>query len=111
MTNMIEITEAAAKRILVLKAKQGVDTGGLRIGVKAGGCSGMSYVYDWTPAPRPDDEIFEGAGGIKIFIDPKSYPFLKGTVLDCDTNMLGQTLVFRNPNVTSSCGCGESFNV
>lgn len=108
---MIQITEAAAKRIRTLMANQGVGGGGLRVGVKAGGCSGFSYVYDWAAAPRADDQIFESADGIKIFVDPKSHALLDGTVLDCDTNMLGQTLVFKNPNASSSCGCGESFNI
>jgi len=108
---MFQVTEAAAKRIRALMASQGVVGGGLRVGVKAGGCSGMSYIYDWAPVPREDDQVFEGADGVKIYVDPKSYPFLKGTVLDCDDNMLGQTLVFKNPNAASACGCGSSFNV
>lgn len=108
---MIQVTEAAAKRIRALMAKQGVVDGGLRVGVKAGGCSGLSYIYDWAPAPREDDRVFDGADGIKIYVDPKSYPFLKDTVLDCDENMLGQSLVFKNPNATSACGCGSSFSV
>ncbi|HJO39022.1 MAG: iron-sulfur cluster assembly accessory protein [Vicinamibacterales bacterium] len=108
---MIQVTDAAARRIRTLMAKQGVVEGGLRVGVKAGGCSGLSYVYDWAAEPRDDDQVFEGGGGIKIFVDPKSYPFLKGTVLDCDENMLGQSLVFKNPNASISCGCGSSFGV
>lgn len=108
---MIHVTDGAAKRIRDLMAKQGVVDGGLRVAVKAGGCSGLSYVYDWAPAPREDDEVFESGDGLKIYVDPKSYPFLKGTVLDCDDNMLGQSLVFKNPNAASACGCGTSFNV
>ena len=108
---MIEITTAAAKRIQELMIAQGFSDGGLRIGVKAGGCSGFSYVYDWAAKPKSDDQVFESAEGIKVFVDPKSYALLDGTVLDCDTNMLGQSLVFKNPNATSSCGCGESFSV
>ena len=108
---MIQITEVASKRICALMAKEGIGQGGLRVGVKAGGCSGMSYVFRWEIEPRPDDEIFEGVDGAKIYVDRKSYAFLKGTVLDCDTNMLGQTLIFRNPNAKSECGCGASFSV
>lgn len=108
---MIEITDAAAKRIQELMAKEGVTEGGLRIGVKAGGCSGLSYVFAWERKARPGDEVFQTADGTRIFVDAKSYKHLDGTVLDCDTNMLGQTLVFKNPNATSTCGCGSSFSV
>ena len=108
---MIEITEAAAKRIRAVMVKEGVTDGGLRVGVKAGGCSGYSYVFRWESAPRPGDEVFEGTAGTKIFVDPKSYKLLNGTVLDCDASMLGQTLLFRNPNAKSECGCGLSFSV
>ena len=92
-------------------ASEGVAEGGLRVGVKAGGCNGMSYVFRWEPTPRSDDEVFESPDGTRIFVDKKSYAYLKGTVLDCDTEMLGQSLVFRNPNAKSECGCGLSFNV
>ena len=108
---MIEVTEAAAKRIHEAMGHEGVSEGGLRVGVKAGGCNGMSYVFRWEDTPKPDDEVFESAKGTRIFVDKKSYKYLDGTVLDCDPNMLGQSLVFRNPNATSECGCGLSFNV
>ena len=91
--------------------QEGVVEGGLRVGVKAGGCSGFSYVFKWETAPRPEDEIFEGADGTQIFVDKKSHKYLDGTVLDCDANMLGQSLIFRNPNAKSECGCGLSFQV
>ncbi len=71
----------------------------------------MSYVFRCETHPKPDDKIFEAADGTKIYVDPKSYPFLKDTVLDCDANMLGQTLIFKNPNAKSECGCGLSFSV
>lgn len=108
---MIEVSEAAAKRIRALMAKEGISGGGLRIGIKAGGCSGLSYIFAWEQAPRRGDQVFEAPGGTPIFVDPKSYQYLDGTVLDCDENMLGQTLLFRNPKATSTCGCGASFNV
>lgn len=108
---MIEVTEAAAKRIREAMVSEGLSEGGLRVGVKAGGCNGMSYVFRWEAAPKPDDEVFESTQGTRIFVDKKSYKYLDGTVLDCDPNMLGQSLVFRNPNATSECGCGLSFNV
>jgi iron-sulfur cluster assembly protein len=108
---MIEVTAAASKRIREAMAQEGVAEGGLRVGVKAGGCSGLSYVFKWETAPKPEDEIFSGADGTRIFVDKKSYKYLDGTVLDCDANMLGQSLVFRNPNAKSECGCGLSFQV
>jgi iron-sulfur cluster assembly protein len=108
---MIEVTQIAAKRIRDAMIAEGVADGGLRVGVKAGGCNGMSYVFRWEDAPKPDDEVFESSQGTRIFVDPKSFKFLDGTVLDCDPNMLGQSLIFRNPNASSECGCGLSFNV
>ena len=108
---MIEVTAAAAKRIREAMADEGVAAGGLRVGVKAGGCSGLSYVFKWEAAPKPDDEVFEGQDGTLIFVDKKSHRYLDGTVLDCDANMLGQSLIFRNPHAKSECGCGLSFQV
>ena len=108
---MIEVTAAAAKRIREAMASEGVTEGGLRVGVKAGGCNGMSYVFRWDTAPKPNDEVFESPEGTRIFVDKKSYTYLDGTVLDCDSEMLGQSLIFRNPNAKSECGCGLSFNV
>ncbi len=106
---MITITEAAAKKIQSLMSKQGITDGGLRVGVKGGGCSGLSYTFAWEKEARLGDEVFEGPGGARIFVDKKSYLFLKGTVLDYDTQMLGRGFVFNNPNAKSSCGCGTSF--
>ena len=108
---MIEITEAAAKRIQTAMVDEGRTEGGLRVGVKAGGCNGFSYVFKWERAPSSDDEVIEGPDGAKIFVDPKSYKYLNGTVLDCDPNMLGQSLMLRNPNAKTECGCGLSFGV
>lgn len=108
---MIEVTAAAAKRIRETMASEGVTEGGLRVGVKAGGCNGMSYVFRWDTAPKPNDEVFKSSEGTRIFVDKKSYAYLDGTVLDCDSEMLGQSLIFRNPNAKSECGCGLSFNV
>jgi iron-sulfur cluster assembly protein len=108
---MIEISEAAAKRIQTAMVAEGIAQGGLRVGIKAGGCNGLSYVFKWEQAPSPDDEVFEGKDGAKIYVDPKSYKYLDGTVLDCDPNMLGQSLVLRNPHAKTECGCGLSFGV
>ena len=106
---MIEVTDAAAKRIREAMVSEDVGEGGLRVGVKAGGCSGLSYVFHWEAEPGIKDHVFESHDGTRIFVDKKSYEYLKGTVLDCDANMLGQSLIFRNPNAKGECGCGLSF--
>jgi iron-sulfur cluster assembly protein len=108
---MIQISDAAASRILTLMEKQGISDGGLRVGIKAGGCSGLSYTFGWETKPRPGDETFEGPNGVKVFVDKKSYMFLKGTTLDYDTSLLSKGFVFSNPNAKGSCGCGSSFQV
>lgn len=108
---MIEITEAASKRIRNAMRREGFADGGLRVGVKAGGCSGLSYVFKWERAPAAADAVFESPGGAKIYVDPKSFKYLDGTVLDCDPNLLGQSLILRNPNASAECGCGLSFGV
>ena len=90
---MIEITEAAAKRI----ARHGWRRRGRRRVARrhqGRGCSGFSYVFKWETEPRPDDEVFEAPGDTEIFVDRKSYRYLRGTVLDCDPHMLGQSLIF-----------------
>ena len=106
---MIEISEGAAQKIRSLMAKQGISEGGLRVGVKGGGCSGLSYTFGWEREARLGDEVFEGPAGAKIFVDKKSYLFLKGTVLDYDTSLLTKGFVFNNPNAKQTCGCGSSF--
>ena len=108
---MIHVTESAGKRIKALRDESGIIDGGLRISVKAGGCSGLSYVFAWEGESRSGDQVIESPHGGTLFIDPKSLKYLDGTVLDCDDNMLGQTLVFKNPNAKSTCGCGSSFDV
>lgn len=107
---MIEISESAARVIARQLAKNGLDGGGLRVAVKAGGCSGYSYVFGWDAVPRATDLTFEGAGGARIFVDPRSYKLLDGTVLDFDEgNLLATSFTLRNPHAKSTCGCGESF--
>jgi iron-sulfur cluster assembly protein len=106
--DMIQISDMAAQKIKSLMAKQGISDGGLRVGVKGGGCSGLSYTFAWEKVPRLGDEVFEGHGA-RIFVDRKSLLFLKGTTLDYDTALLTQGFVFHNPNAKHSCGCGSSF--
>ena len=106
---MITVTENAAAQIQKLLEKQHVEASGLRVGVKGGGCSGLSYTFAWERQARLGDEIFEGPEGAKIFVDKKSLLFLDGTVLDYDTNLITKGFVFNNPNAKSTCGCGSSF--
>jgi iron-sulfur cluster assembly protein len=105
---MIEITQTAADKIRSLMAKQGISEGGLRVGVKGGGCSGLSYTFAWEKEPRLGDEVFEGHGA-KIYVDRKSLLFLNGTTLDYDTQLLTKGFVFNNPNAKQTCGCGSTF--
>ena len=108
---MIEITESAARVINKQLAKNQRPQGGLRIAVKAGGCSGFSYQFAWDEAARESDHVFEGTGGAKVFIDPRSLKLLDGTVLDFDeNNLLATSFTLKNPHATSTCGCGESFS-
>ena len=106
---MIEISEAAAHQIRRLMTKQGIEDGGLRVGVKGGGCSGLSYTFAWEKQARLGDEVFDGPEGSKIFVDKKSLLYLNGTVLDYDTNLISKGFVFNNPNAKATCGCGSSF--
>lgn len=108
---MIEITESAARVIARQLDKQHAPGGGLRVAVKAGGCSGFSYVFAFDEAPRATDQIFQAPNGVKVFIDPRSLKRLDGTVLDFDEgNLMATTFTLRNPHAKSTCGCGESFS-
>jgi iron-sulfur cluster assembly protein len=107
---VLQISENAGHLIQKMTARHGLADGGLRIGIKAGGCSGFSYTFAWEPAPRPGDHVFEG-NGAKVFIDPKSHRLIDGTTLDYDTSLVSRGFIFSNPNAKSTCGCGTSFSV
>ena len=106
----IEISEKAATRIKAMTAEKGTPAGGLRLGVKGGGCSGLSYFLDWAPAPAKLDHVIE-RDGARVFVDPKSAVFLAGTIIDWQQTLMQSGFVFRNPNVKTACGCGESFTI
>jgi iron-sulfur cluster assembly protein len=107
----IILTESAAREIRNIIQQQELDADKvrLRVGVKGGGCSGFSYVLDLTESHKETDEIFE-QHGIKIVCDPKSLLYLSGTTVDFKDEIMSRGFVFKNPNATSSCGCGSSFS-
>jgi iron-sulfur cluster assembly protein len=107
----ITISENASRQIGKLLEKRGIPNGGLRVAVKAGGCSGLSYVFEWNEAPRENDKVFEPGDGGRVFVDPKSLRFLDGMVLDYDTALLSKGFLVENPQAKSTCGCGVSFSV
>jgi iron-sulfur cluster assembly protein len=108
---MIQISDVAATHIRKLMTKQGITEGGLRVGIKGGGCSGLSYTFSWERESRLGDQVVDGPDGTKLFVDKKSLIYLTGTVLDYDPALMGKGLHFINPNAKASCGCGSSFSV
>ena len=107
---MIAISQNAADQIQKMLAKNGLEGGGLRVGIKAGGCSGYEYTFAWEKEPRATDGVFVAPGGARIFVDPKRYGLLHGTELAYDTSLMSRGFQFNNPNAKSTCGCGLSFN-
>ncbi|WP_341508962.1 iron-sulfur cluster assembly protein IscA [Photobacterium damselae subsp. damselae] len=105
----ITITEAAASRVSTFLANRGKGIG-LRLGVRTSGCSGMAYVLEFVDELEEGDEMFEEKG-VKIIVDAKSMLYLDGTELDFAKEGLNEGFKFNNPNVSSECGCGESFNI
>ncbi len=106
----IHVTEQAAAKIQDGLRKEGLPSGGLRLGVKGGGCSGLSYVIRFEPERRPGDKVFE-RDGAQVFVDLKSYLYLKGLTLDWQGDFMQQGFAFINPNATKTCSCGQSFIV
>src|SRR4029450_1225475 len=107
---MVQITESASKQILKMLVKNELPGGGLRVGLKAGGCSGYEYTFNWEKDPRTDDKVFDGPNGARLFIDPRSLRLIDGTVLDYDTSLISKGFVFNNPNAKSTGGGGISFS-
>lgn len=105
----IQLTESAARRIQDQLSKRGHGLG-LRVGVKASGCSGYSYVIDYADKINDTDQVFE-AHGARLVVDSKSLPILEGTTLDFQREGLNQMFRFLNPNAKDACGCGESFSI
>jgi iron-sulfur cluster assembly protein len=108
---MITISEKALNHLLELMVSEGLtpDTHHLRVGVKGGGCSGLSYVMEFDDKTEEFDEVVETDGGLKVIIDRKSVLYLYGTELDYSDGLNGKGFQWINPNASRTCGCGESF--
>ena len=106
----ITISENAAKHVRDFTNRQEDDLISLRVGVKGGGCSGLTYDLSVDSETRPEDKVIE-QNGVTILIDKKSYIFLAGTILDYSGGLNGKGFVFSNPNAKTTCGCGTSFSV
>ena len=108
MKQVITLSDNAANRIKEIISNNETKSVGVRIGVKSGGCAGMSYIMEYAKKTNPNDEIVEDKG-VKVLIDPKAIMYLLGTEMDYKKEQFSSTFVFKNPNETERCGCGESF--
>jgi iron-sulfur cluster assembly protein len=110
-SELVTVTPRAADEIRKIKLENKIpDVNALRLGVKGGGCSGMTYVLAFDEAPKERDTVYQ-LEGLTIYIDPKSQFYLSGTVLDFSDGLNGRGFVFNNPNAAKTCGCGHSFGV
>ena len=108
MKQVITLSDNAANRIKEIISNDETKSIGVRVGVKSGGCAGMSYVMEYAKEINPTDEIIEDKG-VKVFIDPSAIMYLLGTEMDYKKEQFSSTFIFKNPNETERCGCGESF--
>jgi len=109
---MIQVSETAKKQVMNLMSEGGFDTSKdyVRVGVKSGGCSGLSYELDFDDKMGDTDKVFED-NDVRIIVDKKSFLYLVGTVLEYSGGLNGKGFVFNNPNAQRTCGCGESFSL
>ncbi len=107
---VLSLSDAAANRVHDIIAKAERPIAGVRVGVKNGGCAGMSYTMEYAEAANPGEDVVEDKG-VKVFVDPKAVLFLLGTEMDYQATKLAAQFVFKNPNQTSACGCGESVAI
>jgi iron-sulfur cluster assembly protein len=107
---VVSVTDRAADRVREILANADTPAEGIRIGVKKGGCAGMEYTVDLVREPPPADDVVD-VGGAKVFVNPQATLFLLGTEMDFEVTKLRTGFVFRNPNQTSACGCGESVEI
>ena len=108
MKQVITLSDNAANRIKEIISNDETKSVGVRVGVKSGGCAGMSYVMEYAKEINSTDEIIEDKG-VKVFIDPSAIMYLLGTEMDYKKEQFSSTFIFKNPNETERCGCGESF--
>ncbi|EAR02675.1 HesB/IscA family protein [Maribacter sp. HTCC2170] len=109
---MIQVSETAKQRVISLMTEEGFDASKdyVRVGVKSGGCSGLSYELDFDNKINETDKVFED-NAVRILVDKKSFLYLVGTVLEYSGGLNGKGFVFNNPNAQRTCGCGESFSL
>jgi iron-sulfur cluster assembly protein len=107
---VLTLSDAAANRVQEIIEKADRPIAGVRVGVKNGGCAGMSYTMEYAEAQKPGEDVVEDKG-VKVFVDPKAVLFLLGTEMDYEKTKLAAQFVFKNPNQTSACGCGESVAI
>jgi iron-sulfur cluster assembly protein len=107
---VLTLSDAAARRVQEIIEKADRPIAGVRVGVKNGGCAGMSYTMEYAEVQKPGEDVVEDKG-VKVFVDPKAVLFLLGTEMDYETTKLASQFVFKNPNQTSACGCGESVAI
>jgi iron-sulfur cluster assembly protein len=107
---VLTLSDAAANRVQEIIEKADRPIAGVRVGVKNGGCAGMSYPMEYAEGAKPGEDVVEDKG-VKVFVDPKAVLFLLGTEMDYQTTKLAAQFVFKNPNQTSACGCGESVAI
>ncbi len=107
---VIKLSDNAASRIKEIMSTADNSTIGVRVGVKSGGCAGMSYIMEYAKDIKPNEEIVEDKG-VKVLIDSKAIIYLLGTEMDYKKEKFSSQFVFKNPNETERCGCGESFKV
>ena len=108
MNQIIKLSDNAANRIKEIMSGAETNSIGVRVGVKSGGCAGMSYVMEYTKEVNPNDEVIEDKG-VKVFVDAGAVMYLLGTEMDYKKEEFSSSFVFKNPNETERCGCGESF--
>ena len=107
---IISLSTNAANRIKEIMANAEKNSIGVRVGVKSGGCAGMSYVMEYAKEINPNDEVIEDKG-VKVFVDSGAIMYLLGTEMDYKKEQFSSSFIFKNPNETERCGCGESFKV
>ena len=107
---VITLSNRAAERVKEIISKAQEPIVGVRIGVTSGGCAGMSYVMEYAKEVKPNEEVIEDKG-VKVLIDPKAIMYLLGTEMDYKEEKFSSQFVFKNPNETERCGCGESFKI